>query len=112
VILTNAVARPSARVTPAAGLSSVFHVVVVPADPERSLGMEIIPGQPARDGGIPLGSYVPGDYLIAALPFEDVVTLAQDRSRLAQFATVATRVTLTKGDDRSLELTVVSLPVR
>ena len=110
ILLTNAVAKPSARVDIPAGTSTPFHVIVLPVDPARWRGRRMIDGQSARDGALRLGALLPGDYLVAAIPLEDALTVARDADRLADLASVASRVTFASGDVRTIDLSLVSLP--
>ena len=113
IVLTNRVARPVVRVTNEQGRPvTAYRVVVLPADPARWKSSSWSTAQePAQDGTTKVGPLVPGDYLIAALQPSDVMLLFTHRaSRFDRIAEIATRVTLTEGDDRTLELRLATLP--
>ena len=112
IVLTNQVAKPSARIVTTAGGPTLFHLVLLPADPAKwRAGLQLIPGERARDGVISLGATVAGEYLVAALRVDDAITVMRDPARrLAELSAVATRLTLAAGDAQTIDLPIVSLP--
>jgi Carboxypeptidase regulatory-like domain len=112
LVLTNRVARPSARVTDAQGAPvTAYHIVTIPADPARwKLWTAIVPDTPSADGALKLGAMLPGDYFIAAFSDEDFILLIRDRGRLDGMASIGTKVTLETGDTRTVELHLARLP--
>jgi len=111
IIVTNQVGKLSVRVLPGEKGPSAFHLVLFPADPAKWRGgWQAIPGTSTRDGVVSLGARIAGEYLVAALPAEDVMTIARDPGRLAQLALVATRLAVSAGDTRTIDLPIVSLP--
>jgi hypothetical protein len=112
LVVTNRVARPSARVTDEQGAPvTAYHIVTLPADPARwKLWAAIIPGTPSADGALKLGAMLPGDYFVAALSPEDLVVLIRDRGRLDAVASIGTNVTLRTDDTRTIELRLAKLP--
>jgi Carboxypeptidase regulatory-like domain len=114
IVLTDRVATPLVRVTDDKGnpLTS-FTVVLFSPDPARWKGaLPIPPDRPSREGVVKLPATLPGEYLIAALGAADSRVLFGDRERLADLASVATRIRLSEGDDRTIDLTPVTLPAR
>jgi hypothetical protein len=113
IVVTSATVRPTVRVTNDRDEEVPYAVAIaLPEDPARwkthFTGLPI--GLPA---GLPLGqraALLPGNYLVAALSVEDYLVVLQDSSRLDAVARVATKVTFTVGDTRTLTLRVVPLP--
>jgi hypothetical protein len=66
----------------------------------------------SAEGVVNLGHVVPGEYFFAALDEADARLVSIDRTRLAELASVATRVTLAIGDRRTFDLKVTPLPAR
>lgn len=114
IALTNRVTRPSVRVTDDQGAPITgYGIVAVPA--ERSQwrhGFMVIPGTPSADGVLKMGTLLPGDYVLAALPRAELGLLFHDRERVGALATIGTRVTLDVEDTRTIELRLTSLPDR
>jgi hypothetical protein len=112
VIVTNRVARPSIRVTDESGVPvATYNIVALHADSSRwVLGLRSIPGTPSADGHLPLGTLVPGDYLLAALPLADYLILARDHTQFERVRGIATRVTFGEGDARTIDLRLGRLP--
>ena len=112
LVVTDRVAQPSVRVADDRGTPlATFQVVAIPADPSRwRLGLQIAPGTPSPAGVVKLGTFVAGDYLVAAVPLEDFATLVRDSSRIGDLARIATPITLTQGDTRTIDLTLARLP--
>jgi hypothetical protein len=67
---------------------------------------------PSAEGVTKLGHVLPGEYFVAALDEADAHLVDTDRTRLAELASVATRVTLAIGDRRTFDLKVTPLPAR
>ena len=113
VALTNRVALPSVRVMDDNGQPlTTYRLVVLPADPTRWKGATWFTDDlPSRDGTVQLRPRVPGDYLIAALGPSDVnILMRESAARIERVAEVATRVTLTEGDTRTIDLRLATLP--
>jgi hypothetical protein len=112
IVLTDRPARPSIRVTDDDGTSrTAFTVVALPADPAAwAAGPLFAPDGPSRESVVTFPALPAGTYLFAALETADAVLLLRDRERVAQFAGIATRVTLTERDTRTIDLRVVALP--
>ena len=112
ITLTSRVAKPSVRVSDEQGpVISGFGLAAVPADPATwQAGLVLVMQAPAPDGTLKLGSWLPGEYIVAALPTSDMVLLIRDRSRVSGLATVGTRVTVQKDDVRPIDLRLVRLP--
>jgi hypothetical protein len=110
--VTNRVARPRVRVIDDDGHPvTTYQVVVIPADPAHSGGTRFAQlDTPSDEGVVPLEPTLPGEYLIAALPWEEVAVLFQERARLETLRLTARRITLAEGDDRLLELRLTRLP--
>jgi len=111
IVLTSRVAVPVVRVTDDQGQPvTTYHVILIPAEPaqwQRPVSGD--PTTPDRDGVERLAPRLPGEYLVAALPWEDSLVLARDPSRIESLASVARRITLMEGD-QSLELRLTALP--
>ena len=114
IVLTNRVAQPLVRVLDEQGTpTSSSHVVAVPTDPSRWAAPFMIVATPSAEGDLmKLGPMLPGEYFVAALSRDDGMLLFSDRVRFEALAAVGTRVTLTEGDTRTLELRIVALPPR
>jgi hypothetical protein len=112
IALTSRVAKPSARVSDEQGpVVSGYGLAAVPADPAKwQAGLVMVMQMPAPDGTLKLGSWLPGEYVVAALPTADLFLLLRDRSRVTGLATIGTRVTLQKGEARTIDLRLVRLP--
>jgi protocatechuate 3,4-dioxygenase beta subunit len=112
IILTNRAAQPLVRVLDEQGTpASSPYVVAVPTDPSRSaLPFAIVTATRAEDDLMKLGPLLPGEYFVAALSRDDGLLLFSERVRLDTIATVGTRVMLTAGDTRTLDLRIVTLP--
>ena len=111
IVLTNRVAQPSIRVTDQQGAPvTAYQVVAVPADPARwKLALAVVPGAPTRDGILKAGAMLPGDYLFAALPPDELLMLMRDPARIDALAGAGTRVALQERDERTIELRLVTL---
>lgn len=111
VVVTSRVAVPVVRVTDEQGQPvTAYHVILIPVDPAQ--WQRVVSGDPTtpdRDGVERLAPRLPGEYLVAALPWEDSLVLARDPSRLESLASVARRITLTEGD-QTLALRLAALP--
>ncbi|HEY1302334.1 MAG TPA: carboxypeptidase-like regulatory domain-containing protein, partial [Vicinamibacterales bacterium] len=93
IVVTNAVAWASVRVTDARGEAVTSYMpIVVPADPKRRLFSITTDGMPSRDGVVKLGPALPGDYLIAAVGPDDYWLLQRQPDRLDDLAPLAQRV--------------------
>jgi hypothetical protein len=114
IVLTNRVAQPLVRVLDEQGRPvSSFQVVAVSTDRSRGARpFSIVTATRAQDDLMKVGPMVPGEYFVAALSPDDASLLFRDRSRIDALASVATRVRLEEGDNRTLDLRVVSLPPR
>lgn len=113
IVLTNRVARPVVKVTNEQGRPvTSYRVVVLPANPARWKSASWSTGEePALDGTAKVGPLVPGNYLIAALqPSEMMILLTAGATGIERVAGIATRLTLTEGDDRTFELRIATLP--
>jgi len=111
IIVTSRVAHPSVRVTDEDGTPVIsYHVLALPADPSRRLGLVTIPGSPSHDSVLKLGAMLPGEYFLAALPMAEYLRLMRDRTRIDAVASVGTRVTLAERDDRTFDLRLITLP--
>jgi protocatechuate 3,4-dioxygenase beta subunit len=112
ILATRRVATPSVRVTDDLGHGATsYQVVLVPADPARWRGAHwSVTGEPSGDGVQKLGPTLPGDYLVAAISWDDYLVLMRDRARIDGLASVARRVTLVEGDSGTLELHITRLP--
>ena len=112
ITLTNRIARPAVRVSDDQGvLLNGYGIVAVPADPATwQHGLTVVGEMPAPDGVLKLGSWLPGDYVLAAIRNSDLVLLWRDRTRVTSLAAIGTRVTFQRDDARTIDLRVVSLP--
>jgi hypothetical protein len=90
---------------------SGYGLAAVPADPAKwQAGLLLVMEMPAPDGTLKLGSWLPGEYIVAALPTADLVILVRDRSRASGLAAVGTRVVFQKDEVRTVDLRLVRLP--
>jgi protocatechuate 3,4-dioxygenase beta subunit len=112
IVVTNHVAHPSVRVTDEQGVAMTScRVIAVPADPSRwQLALRAVQETLTPDGIVKLGAMLPGDYLIAALPTYEFFTVMREPARIDDLATVATKVSVREGDDRTFELRLINLP--
>ena len=112
IVLTNRVAAASVRVTDEQGSAvTLFQVVILPADPNRWKGaVWSVSGVPTQNGVLKLGPRLPGEYLVAAIPREDYLLLFHHPARVESVASVARRVTLTEGENQTLELRLSRVP--
>jgi len=113
VILTNRVARPSIRVVDDQNQPvTAYQPILMPADVRRvGVGQEQ-PSRPSDDRVTSLGSILPGEYLVAALSFEDFHTLQQQPDWLKNIAPLAQRVTFVEGREQIVDLRLLSVPPR
>jgi Carboxypeptidase regulatory-like domain len=112
ILATNRVARPKVRLISQQGTPGTsWRLVLFPVDPARWKAPSVLPSdqQPADDV-LSLGAILPGEYFVAALTQDDVNALFNDVSRLEQLAQVATKVTFTEGDDRTVDVQIRPLP--
>jgi hypothetical protein len=112
VLVTNRVATPSVRITDDRGRSvTSYKVLLVPADPARWRGaLWGASDVPSPEGVLKLGHIPPGDYLIAAVTWDDYRVLIRDPTRIDGLASIAQKVTLAEGDSRTMELHMTQLP--
>jgi hypothetical protein len=113
IVVTSATVRPTVRVTNDRGEEVPYAVpIALPEDPARwktgfrTLSLRLPAGIPLPESA----ALLPGNYLVAALSMEDYLAVLQDSSRLDAVARVATKVTFTAGETRTLTLRVVPLP--
>lgn len=107
VVLTNRVARPRASV----GGQGTFRVLVMPADAAiRKYNVRMVGSDQVRNGILELGAFVPGDYLVVALPDEDAFAAMRSSAGADTLETVATRVILRAGEEPTLDLPLSALP--
>jgi hypothetical protein len=110
VTLTNRVARPSIRVIDDQNQPVTSYLpILMPADLRRA-GVEGQPSRPSGDGVMALGWILPGEYLLAALSFDDYRTLQQQPDWLKNLAPLAQRVTFVEGLEQMIELKLLSIP--
>jgi hypothetical protein len=111
VLITSRVARPSVRVTNEQGAPRRdYRVAIVPADPRRAVrGPALVPGEPSRDGVLPLGTLLPGEYFVAAISVEDWIALSRATVPPEAIASIGTKVTLGIDDSRVLDLKIMRL---
>jgi hypothetical protein len=64
------------------------------------------------DGIVKPGAIRPGEYLVAALPLEDMRLLHVEPERLQSVAAIADRITLAAGQRGTIELRLKKLPSR
>jgi protocatechuate 3,4-dioxygenase beta subunit len=116
IVVTNQVATPLVRVVDEPGAPAAsYEVVAFPSDRARWKQPTLRHQQresTAKNGVVKLGPLVPGEYLVAALSPEDSRLLAMDPTRVESLAPLATRVTFSKEENRTLELHVTALPAR
>jgi protocatechuate 3,4-dioxygenase beta subunit len=116
IVVTNRVARPSARVTDGSGNALTDCIVLIlPAEPARWRGgLRMAESDPPVNGIHKLGVLRPGDYLLAAISSADWFALLHDRNlaRVESLGPLATAVTLREGDTTTIELTLVKLPYK
>jgi hypothetical protein len=114
VVITSRVARPSVRVTNEQGEPRRdYRVAMVQADPWRAVrGPALVTGEPSRDGVLPLGTLLPGDYFVAAISVEDWIALSRATVPPEAIASIGTKVTLGIDDRRVLDLKMARLPGR
>jgi protocatechuate 3,4-dioxygenase beta subunit len=113
IVVTSATVRPTIRVTNDRDEELPYAVAIaLPEDPARwKTGLRTVSVR--LPAGIPVpqnAALLPGNYLVAALSMEDYLSVFQDSSRLDALARIATKVTFTAGDTRTLTLRVVPLP--
>ena len=102
IVLTNRVARPSARVDSASG----FNVFLVPADVRhRQYAFRSVSSDGVREGLLDLGAVVPGEYLLAAVRRDDT-SLAEmsDPAYIERIFAGASRLTFRAGDRPTVDL--------
>jgi hypothetical protein len=114
VVLTDRVASPSIRVTDDQGARVASCRAFLFSTDLRQLQTRAAGYEEASsaEGVVNLGHVVPGEYFFAALDEADARLVSIDRTRLAELASVATRVTLAIGDRRTFDLKVTPLPAR
>ena len=112
ILVTNRVAKPSVRVTDDQGRSvTSYQVLLIPANPARwRSALWGASDVPSPEGVLKLGVILPGDYLIAAVTWDDYRVLIRDPSRIDGLATIAQKVTLAEGDSRTVEVHMIRLP--
>jgi len=113
IITTNRVARPSVRVEDERGNPAIsFRVVAVPEERtkwEFAFAVSAADRVP-QEGIIKLDAMLPGRYVLAAVPPEDVFVLFRDRRRVDALAMIGTLVSFAAGDTRTVELPLVRFP--
>jgi hypothetical protein len=109
VTLTDRVARLRVRLAEPAGQAlPPALVLVAPADPARFEGGLRADGKPTERGEVDFGVFVPGDYLVAAVPVDARLLGLAGQSSLEPLFRGAQRVTLSEGDERVVEVQVSS----
>jgi hypothetical protein len=112
IVLTDRAADLSARVVDGDGRAVTDCAVLLFAvDPARRTGLGSDPWTHKIQGDtVQLGRYRAGDYFVAAVSMEDYAWVFRDPSRsLDALARVARRITLTDGDKRTIDLTLVEM---
>lgn len=114
LMLTNRVAQPTVRVLDGEDKPiTSCHVIALPANPATwRLALGFVPSAPAPGDLIKLGPMLPGEYIVAAIPRDQVDLLFTDPTRVDALAALGTRVTLAEGDKRRFELRLVTLPAK
>ena len=115
IVVTGATVRPKVRVTNDRDEEVPYAVAIaLPEDPARwKTGFRALslPLRPPAGIALPQSAaLLPGNYFVAALSLEDYLAVMQDFSRLDAVARIATKVTFTAGETRTLTLRVVPLP--
>ena len=114
IVVSNRVARPSARVTDASGNAVTDCIVLIlPAEPTRWRdGFRMSETELPVDGIQKLGVLRPGDYLLVAISSADWFAILRDRNlaRVESLGPLAIPITLREGDTTTIELKVVKLP--
>ena len=115
VVITRRVAELSGKVlddrgNPAAGVA----IEVFPADAARWLSWRPGGSRTNRTGDFRIRNFVPGEYLIVAVPIEDLKAVSGNdwfrANRYEKLATLAERVMLLDNDRRVLDLRVTPIP--
>jgi hypothetical protein len=114
LVVTDRVAQPSVRVADDRGTPlATFQVVTIPADPSRwRLGLQVAPGTPS-----------PAESSNSARSWRETISWRQLRWKISRHscatppvsaisARIATPITLTQGDTRTIDLTLARLPDR
>jgi hypothetical protein len=112
VIVTNHVARPSIRVVDGQDRPVTNYLpLVIPADLRPARLLLSRQRDVSEDGVYELDSFLPGEYLVAALSPEDAVLLSVRPDPLNELAPLVRRVTLREGRE-VVNLKLLALPPR